>query len=273
MTDHQKTQRVKDDVCSRALIRRIAAMLDFESSAVQDLNELPLGWHFALMGGEVRRSDLRGDGFPGFGVPLPDLGLPRVLLGGRQVTYNHPIAVGDTVVCKSSLGEIAEKQIATGRMAIVNISNELTVSGASEAAIRETQTYFLLEGQGGHPKPAQERTKAQFEKTVRPDDTLLFQYSALGFNSHKIHLDRDYARTVEGLPDLVVNGGLITLLVTEALRNDLGVELRTLKSRHTAPLYVNRDMTIAANPFDGGWDVSVFDDANVLAAHMKVEVR
>ena len=77
---------------------------------------------------------------------------------------------------------------------------------------------------------------------------MLFQYSALGFNTHRIHFDRDYAREVEGHPDLVVNGGLATLLATEFLRRDLGRHLTSMSARHLAPLYVNRPMTIRWQP-------------------------
>ena len=105
-----------------------------------------------------------------------------------------------------------------------------------------------------------------------PDETLLFQYSALGFNSHRIHIDRDHARNVEGFPDLVVNGGLATLLLTEFLRVDLGVTPTTIAVRHVAPLYCNRSVTLAAEPTDAGWRLRAFDDLNRLAVDMEVTV-
>jgi 3-methylfumaryl-CoA hydratase len=99
-----------------------------------------------------------------------------------------------------------------------------------------------------------------------PDETLLFQYSALGFNSHKIHLDRNYAQNIEGLPDLVVNGGLATLLMTEFVRNELKLNLSEIKVKHLVPLYCNRPLTISHDESE----LKVFDDKNELAVVMEL---
>ena len=107
---------------------------------------------------------------------------------------------------------------------------------------------------------------------VVPDETLLFQYSALGFNSHRIHIDREHARKVEGFPDLVVNGGLATLLLTEFLRRDLGVTPAAIAVRHVAPLYCNRAVTLAADQVGKRWILKAFDDQHRLAVDMEVDV-
>jgi 3-methylfumaryl-CoA hydratase len=109
-------------------------------------------------------------------------------------------------------------------------------------------------------------------KVVVPDATLLFHYSALGFNSHRIHLDRDYARTVEGFPDLVVNGGLTTLLLTEFARRELGLTPRRLSVKYTAPLFAGRTMTLAASRTDDRWQLRAFDDTGTPAAVAEMEV-
>ncbi len=100
---------------------------------------------------------------------------------------------------------------------------------------------------------------------------MLFQYSALGFNTHRIHFDRDYARKVEGHPDLVVNGGLATLLSTEFLRTDLSKTLKTLSARHLAPLYVNRPMTIFVRDLtESDAHITLIDSDNTVAAEIAV---
>lgn len=105
-----------------------------------------------------------------------------------------------------------------------------------------------------------------------PDQTLLFQYSALGFNSHKIHLDRDYAQKVEGLPDLVVNGGLATLLLTEFLRTDVGIKPTDINVKHTAPLFCGRSMTLAADRSEAGWQLKIYNDIHEPAVEMEAKI-
>ncbi|RYF54407.1 MAG: hypothetical protein EOO39_39420 [Cytophagaceae bacterium] len=96
------------------MVRRIAAMLDLSSDSFSAGDLLPRGWHFFLLAGETRRSALRSDGFPGLGVPIPDLGLPRLLLGGRTVSYLGDIAIDSVVERTSFVKKITEKTSASG---------------------------------------------------------------------------------------------------------------------------------------------------------------
>jgi 3-methylfumaryl-CoA hydratase len=264
------------ETCTVAQARRIAAMLDIEPDEFAAGQPLPRGWQFVLMAADTRRSALRGDGFPGLGVPMPELGLPRLLLGGRSVVFHADIPIGAAVTRTSTVRNVRQKSTPTGPMAVVDLVHTLQLEGQPAPALVETQTYLLLSAQRATPDDAGAAAAppvaAAHLKTVVPDETLLFQYSALGFNSHRIHLDRDHARDREGFPDLVVNGGLTTLLLTEFLRSDLGVMPRALTARHVAPLYCNRPVTLAADRAGHGWLLKAFDDRNRLAVEMNVEV-
>jgi 3-methylfumaryl-CoA hydratase len=249
-------------------------MLDLDPDDVTIGQPLPRGWQFFLLGADTRRSALRSDGFPGLGVPMPDLGLPRLLLGGRTAAFHHDIPVGADIVRSSAVQNVAHKTTASGSMAIVTLLHELRVRERSDPALVETQTYLLLPPSTAPSSrlnaPEADAIVAERLKTVMPDETLLFHYSALGFNSHKIHIDRDHARNVEGFPDLVVNGGLATLLLTEFLRRDLGVLPVSIKTRHVAPLYCNRPVTLAADRAGEHWRLRAFDDCKRLAVDMEV---
>jgi 3-methylfumaryl-CoA hydratase len=267
---------LREEACTMATARRVAAMLDLEPGDVASAQALPRGWHFVLLAADTRRSALREDGFPGLGVPMPDLGLPRLMLGGRTVSFRQDIPIGATVMRSSTVQSIVRKTTATGPMAVVTLAHELRIASQLEPAVVETQTYLLLPPRsagGSAPEVAPAApVRAPHLKTVVPDDTLLFQYSALGFNSHRIHIDRDHARGVEGFPDLVVNGGLSTLLLTEFLRRDLGVTPATIAVRHVAPLYCNRAITLAADQVGRRWLLKAFDDQHRLAVDMEVNV-
>ena len=266
----------RQETCSLAQVRRVAAMLDMDPDGFTPGQPLPRGWQFVLMAADTRRSALRSDGFPGLGVPMPDLGLPRLLLGGRSVVFQGDIPIGAAVTRTSAVRGVRHKSTAAGPMAVVDLVHTLQVVGQTASAVTETQTYLLLSAQRAAPDDAGAAiappVQAAHLATVVPDETLLFQYSALGFNSHRIHLDRDHARQREGFPDLVVNGGLTTLLLTEFLRRELGVQPKALTARHVAPLYCNRPVTLAADRAGPGWLLMAFDERNRLAVEMKVEV-
>ena len=262
------------DICSPGMVRRVAAMLDLDPAQFNAGDLLPRGWHFLLLGGETRRSDLRADGFPGFGVPIPDVGLPRLMFAGRNVAYRLDLTIGAPVYRCSVLRDVTHKSSASGDIAIVTIGHELRSHPDAEPAVVEDQTFILL----GKSKTRQAKeavaasVDAENIKVVEPDETMLFQFSALGFNSHKIHLERSYAQDVEGLPDLVVNGGLSMLLMTEFLRVDLGTSPSRIRTKHTAPLYCGRPLTLAADKDANGWRMRAHDHSGALAVEAEVHI-
>jgi 3-methylfumaryl-CoA hydratase len=172
---------------------------------------------------------------------------------------------------------LSRKTTDSGPLAIVTILHQLRVANEATPAIVETQTYLLLPAR--QPPPPDDGAaptipvSADRTRVVVPDETLLFHYSALGFNSHKIHIDRAYARDVEGFPELVVNGGLATLLLTEFLRKDLGLGPAAIKVRHVAPLFCGRPMTLAGHRGDAKCNLKAFDDKGRLAVDMEVDVQ
>lgn len=257
--------------CSLSTVRRIASMLDVNQEGLEQGAPLPLGWHFILLGADTKRSELRADGFPGLGVPLPDLGLPRLLQTGREVTFHEAIPVGSELSRKSSIQKVERKTTRAGNVAFVSTCHELSAIGGG-VAVTEIQTFVLMSASTYRQPDVEPAVPINLSnpRVHRPDDTLLFQYSALGFNSHKIHLDRDYARTVEGFPDLVVNGGLTALLLTEYLRRDLQITPRRISIRYVSPLFSNRNLTIAHQKREDELLVKVFDDRGRVAGEMEV---
>lgn len=264
------------DVFTLAQAQRVAIMLGLDPQSQQTGGAVPRGWHFALLAGQTPRADLRFDGFPGLGVAMPQLDRPRLLLGQRTSSFQGQIRIGTPIERESRIASIVEKVGKAGPLSIVRVEHVLSCDDGL-VAVEEAQTYYLPGSQGasdataGPPKAAPPPMPQGVGKVVTPDDLMLFQYSALGFNTHRIHFDRDYATRVEGHPDLVVNGGLATLLATEFLRVDLGKTVRSLSARHIAPLYVNRPLTIlTTKPTETGAKVLLLDNAGVVAAELEV---
>jgi 3-methylfumaryl-CoA hydratase len=265
------------ETCNLGMVQRVAALLDLDFDAIKEGDFLPRGWQFILMAATTRRSQLRSDGFPGLGLTLPDLGFPRLLLGGRSVTYLKDILIGARLNRLSHIQNITEKSTPTGPMAIATVSHAIHLEHDDEPALIEKQTYLLLpQRKELHSLPADkgndcnEVSSSPHRKVVVPDETMLFQYSALGFNSHKIHLDRDHARNIEGFPDLVVNGGLATLLLSEYLRLDLGVKYSALKVRHLLPLFCGEQVTMCAEKETSGWRLKAYDHQMNVAIEVEV---
>lgn len=256
----------RSETCALATVRRVAAMLNVDQGLYAEGAPLPRGWQFILLGADTPRSDLRGDGFPGLGVPLPDLGLPRLLLGGRRVQYFDDIAIGETLQRESYVEKVSQKETANGPLAIVTIAHNL-ISEKAGRVLAETQTYLLMSAQTGPRKLAEAQAEVCFgdAEELVPDDMLLFQYSALGFNSHRIHWDRAFARDTEGFPDLVVNGGLATLLLTEHLRVTHGKSFSALTAKHISPLFASRPLRLKAEAQGDVWMLRAFDDEGRLA--------
>lgn len=272
----QNERVISEEVCSLSTVRKVASMLDLVPSDFQKGDLLPRGWHFFLLAGNVQRSDIRADGFPGFGVAIPNLGLPRLVLGGRNVEFLGDICIGETLERTSYVASISEKETAAGRMAFVKIQHELRNKN-EDLLLNEVQTFILLEESKSKPvfssgDPISQ--DAQAKKSLTPDALQLFQYSALGFNSHKIHLDRSYAQDVEGYPNLLVNGGLASLYVTEFLRVNCQVNLSSFKAKHNAPLFCDEELTLLANPIDANtWEVKICNSNKALAVSIEAQIN
>jgi 3-methylfumaryl-CoA hydratase len=264
---------VREERCSLATVRRVAAMLDQDPEKWSEGDLLPRGWQFILLGADTKRSNLREDGFPGLGVSLPDIGLPRLMLGGRTVRYDGDIRIGARLRRVSQIQKLTRKETTNGPMAFVTVAHALHAAERHAPVLVETQNYVLLGPRTASRKGTNSATTMQPGTTKRivPDETLLFQYSALGFNSHKIHLDRNFACETEGFPDLVVNGGLTTLLLTEFLRLELKGALTSLTAKHVAPLFCGRPISLWGERQNDVWLIRAFDENGVLA--VEIEAR
>lgn len=270
------------DVFTLAQARRVAAMLDLDTRKLTIGSPVPRGWHFAMLAGDTPRSRLRSDGFPGLGIGMPQLDRPRLLLGQRISNFQGDILFGAPLRRHSAIASIVEKTGRNGPLSIVRMEHSLSSADGQfedNGSVLESQTYYLAGLPSGDSAATDATAKPPgaslptgvAQTVVTPDDVMLFQYSALGFNTHRIHFDRTYAREVEGHPDLVVNGGLATLLATEFLRHDLGKSLKTLAARHMAPLYVNRPLTIlVSEQTEVGGKVHLMDGEGTIAAELGV---
>ena len=230
-------------------VHRLAATLDRDDPMPKMGDPLPVGWHQILFPRVVRHSQIGADGHPQRGDFLPPVPLPRRMFAGKRTTFHADIQVGDTVRRDSVIQEVNIKQGRTGTMVFVTVKTELTSPRGLALTEEQDIVYREAPAPGAPPQPPQPAPgKAVWSRVVTPDPVMLFRYSALTFNGHRIHYDLPYVTQVEGYPGLVMNGGLTTLLVFELARAHASTPIRHISSRNVRALFVNQPITIGGEP-------------------------
>ena len=237
----------RHDIATAAPLVGLAALLDHDAAPPATVP--PLG-HWLYFLPDARQSAIGDDGHPrrderGLLPPVP---LPRRMWAGGRVEFLAPIAVGAALTRVTTIAAIRAKRGASGDLLFVTLQHDIAADGVP--AIREEQDLVYRAAAtasaapSAPPPPAPEPEPTDAVRRITADPVLLFRYSALTFNAHRIHYDRDYARDVEGYAGLVVHGPLIaTLLIDHARREMPGLAPSRFSFRAEAPL-------IDGAPFD-----------------------
>ena len=202
----------------------LSATLDDAADRPPDGTPLPPLWHWLYFLPLVRQSEIGADGHAKRGAFLPPVPLPRRMWAGSQFTFHQPLRIGDTVVRTSTIDDVTEKSGRTGPLVFVKVRHDIRCNGAAESALTEFHDIVYRQAAQGNdvpPAPVAAPAASAWERTIVPDDVLLFRYSALTFNGHRIHYDRRYVTEAEGYPGLVVHGPLIATLLLDLLRRQL----------------------------------------------------
>lgn len=218
---------------------QLAATLDRSSDGIQDGMELPPLYHWLYFLPVCRQSELGDDGHPALGGFLPPIPLPRRMWASSTIEFPQPLRIGALATRDSEILDVQLKKGRTGSLMFVKLQH--TISCGAGVAIREVQDLVYRD----HPKsgdatplPADAPADAESQSEITPTSVLLFRYSALTFNAHRIHFDRRYATAVEGYPSLVVHGPLVaTLLVDNLMRQTGAARLRQFQFRALRPLF------------------------------------
>jgi 3-methylfumaryl-CoA hydratase len=199
----------------------LAATLDRDDPEPLPGSDVPPLWHWLFFTPLVRQSDLGPDGHAKRGGFLPPVPLPRRMWAGGRLEFNHPLQVGDEVTRASRVVAVDAKTGRSGALVFVTARHELT-NARGLALTEEHDIVYRDAPLPGAPVPAPQCAPADetFAREIVPDPVLLFRYSALTFNGHRIHYDRSYVTEVEGYPGLVVHGPLIATLLLDLLRRE-----------------------------------------------------
>ena len=245
---------VRRDVLTESLRARWSATLDRDPPASPIA---PQGLHWCLCTPDAPTADLGRDGHPDRDESpnsfLPPLPLERRMWAAGKVEFLGPLACNAEVERRSRVLSITEKQGGSGPLIFIEVAHE--TSGAGTLAVRETQTLVYRDAPPPHsppapPPPGEGRFNAvgwDATRSLTPSPALLFRYSALTFNSHRIHYDHPYATGTEGYRGLVVHGPLIATFLLDLARRTLGSEtaLATFDFRAVSPAIANEPLHLA----------------------------
>lgn len=243
----------RQDSASAVSMGAMTATLDREGLDFADGSLVPPLWHWTCFLPQALQSQLGVDGHPLKGGFLPPIPLPRRMWAGSQIDFVQPLRVGEVLTRKSTLTDITHKEGRTGPLVFVKVFHE--VSNAQGLAIVEQQdiVYRTPPLPGDAPKPTPASTNSRWSRVIRPSPTLLFRYSALTFNSHRIHYDRPYAQDEEGYSGLVVHGPLIATLLLDLLQRELpAARVVSFSFRAVRPLVDTAPFSVCAEPLADG---------------------
>lgn len=270
----------QSDTLDPALARRWCATFDLDAPAD---GVMPQGIHFCLTTPDATQASLGVDGHPArdnsadsFFPPIP---LPRRMWAASDIAFLAPIAVGAAIERVSRIAAISEKDGASGRLGFVEVEHLTTADNVD--AVREKQTLVYREAVApGSPLSPPPTGDAAFDpaswsthRTITPDPRLLFRYSALTFNTHRIHYDAPYAREVERYRGLVVHGPLMASMLLQMAARELGTNrLTRFAFRAVSPAIADEPLHLVMRRGEGDIELGAFasDGRQTLKANAEM---
>jgi 3-methylfumaryl-CoA hydratase len=241
----------REDTISAAPVAALAALLDRDDPPPKPGDAIPPLAHWLYFLPVHRQSQVGPDGHAVRGEFLPPVPLPRRMWAGSRIEFVSPLPIGATATRLSRIADVKVKEGRSGTLVFVTVRHE--ISGPAGLAIVDEHD-IVYRGDTGKavadpvPAPSHET----WSRTIEPDPVLLFRYSAVTFNGHRIHYDLPYVTKVEGYPGLIVHGPLIATLLIDLLRRSLpGVDVKRYAFRAMRPLFDTASFEVCGRPGEG----------------------
>jgi 3-methylfumaryl-CoA hydratase len=215
-------REIRTDLITAAQLAGLCATLDRDDPAPATGTPVPPLWHWVYFTPQTLAREIGEDGHAKRGGFLPPVPLPRRMWAGGRLEFHQPLCVGETATRTSTIKDVTVKQGRSGTLVFVCVRHEFsTPAGLALSEEHDIVYRDAPASDAPQPAPTLAPTDEQFSRTIVPDPVLLFRYSALTFNGHRIHYDRSYVTEVEGYPGLIVHGPLIATLLMDLLRRKL----------------------------------------------------
>ena len=244
------------DIATATPYAALSATFDRSADRPATGAALPELWHWLYFLPLHRQSEIGADGHTKRGGFLPPVPLPRRMWAGSQFEFHKPLHVGDAMTRTSTIHDVTEKTGRTGPLVLVKVRHEIRRDGEDDIALTEYHDIVyreLARPDDVPPPPKAAPTSSTWEKKWVPDDVLLFRYSALTFNGHRIHYDRKYVTEVEAYPGLVVHGPMVATLLLDLLRDQLpDAQVLRYEFRAIRPLFDINHFFVCGEPQPDG---------------------
>lgn len=244
-----RTETLTDQVTTTP-IAALSATLDRRDPAPAAGTEVPPLWHWLYFLPIQPHSEIGPDGHPKRGGFLPPVPLPRRMWAGGSLQFHRPLQVGDNMTRVSRITDVSLKEGRAGSLVFVRVNREISNDQGLVLTEDHDIVYRDMPQPGEtppEPKPATENPF--FSREITPDPVLLFRYSALTFNGHRIHYDRSYVTDIEGYPGLIVHGPFIATLLLDLLRRQYPeAKLKSFNYRAASPLFDTAPFRVCGKP-------------------------
>ena len=239
-----RTESIEDHITS-APMRALSATLDRNDANPTHGTELPPLWHWLYFLPHHAQSEIGVDGHAKRGGFLPPVPLPRRMWAGGRLNWHAPLKVGDAVKRTSTILSVTHKTGRTGDLLFVVVKHDIhNASGLCVSEEHDIVYRPAAQKDELSPAPIPAPQKSKWQRDVVPDAVLLFRYSALTFNGHRIHYDRSYVTEEEGYPGLVVHGPLIATLLVDLVRRNTDRKMQSFEFKALRPTFECADSRI-----------------------------
>ncbi|MGD9756294.1 MAG: MaoC family dehydratase N-terminal domain-containing protein [Comamonas sp.] len=260
----QERSETMSDVITAAPLRALSATLDRDDPVPEDGSAVPALWHWLYFLPHARQSEIGPDGHPRRGGFLPPVPLPRRMWAGGRLRWetDNPLRLGQEVQRVSTIRSVQHKTGRSGELLFVLVEHRFSNQDGL-ALTEEHDIVYRAAARPGDPVPPPQQPplagQAAWSRTIVPDDILLFRYSALTFNGHRIHYDRRYVTQVEGYPGLIVHGPLIATLLLDLLRRQLpGARVVAFDFKALRPTFDLHPFSVHGKPRDDGRTIDLW---------------
>lgn len=263
-------QETLSDTIVPTPLAQLSATLDRDDPTPSLGDPLPPLWHWLFFLPLHRQSAIGPDGHAKRGGFLPPVELPRRMWAGGRFEFGKPLRVGEAVTRTSTIADVSVKAGRTGTLIFVLVRHEVFGSFGGSLVEEHDIVYRDMPNEGVAPAPLKLAPVGEtWTRRIVSDDVLLFRYSALTFNGHRIHYDRRYVTEVEGYPGLIVHGPLIATLLVDLLRRNDKRTLRQFSFRAVNPVFDIAPFDVCGRPAESGESLSLWARRNDGALAME----